>query len=197
MEYARQGTYVSKVIYYETIDDHETSEEGITETDKSLIRSASEGPIRYSKADDQVKGTVGTPAFLAPECVQGTGEAYSGKKAEIWAVGMTLALMLTGKLPYDGLTKYDIMEAIRTKPLNIKKSELFRGISSRAIDFLTNALNRNPKERFDALKLKVQWPKAVTIILGVNVDKRTSNGCTISKTVKKLHVFTICAPYTG
>lgn len=32
-----------------------------------------------SQDNDQVRGTIGTPAFLAPECVQGTGEAYSGK----------------------------------------------------------------------------------------------------------------------
>ncbi|KAL5970104.1 Serine/threonine-protein kinase GRIK1 [Taenia solium] len=109
-----------------------------------------------SRDNDKVRGTIGTPAFLAPECVQDTGEAYSGKKADIWAVGMTLALMLTGKLPYDGLTKYDVIEAIRTKPLNIKKSELFGCINTHAIEFLTNALNRNPKERLDALQLKVQ-----------------------------------------
>lgn len=29
MEYAKQGSYFSKVIYYQTIDDHETSEERV------------------------------------------------------------------------------------------------------------------------------------------------------------------------
>ncbi|KAH9285982.1 CBL-interacting protein kinase 15 [Echinococcus granulosus] len=132
------------------------------------------------QGDDQVSGTIGTPAFLAPECVQGTGEAYSGKKADIWALGITLALMLTGKLLYDGLTKYDVFEAIRMRPFDIENSELFRCISRHAVDLLTNALNRNPEERFDAMKLKVQSFNTVMPILGVNVDKNIS--------IKKLHV---------
>ncbi|EUB56694.1 CBL-interacting protein kinase [Echinococcus granulosus] len=128
------------------------------------------------QGDDQVSGTIGTPAFLAPECVQGTGEAYSGKKADIWALGITLALMLTGKLLYDGLTKYDVFEAIRMRPFDIEN----RCISRHAVDLLTNALNRNPEERFDAMKLKVQSFNTVMPILGVNVDKNIS--------IKKLHV---------
>ena len=33
---------------------------------------------------DLVRGTIGTPAFLAPECVQGTGEPYSGKVGHLF-----------------------------------------------------------------------------------------------------------------
>ncbi|VDM19836.1 unnamed protein product [Hydatigera taeniaeformis] len=111
--------------------------------------------VLESQDNDYLRGTIGTPAFLAPECVQGTGEAYSGRKADIWALGITLALMLTGKLLYDGFTKYDVIEAIRTKPLDIEKSELFKSVDIHVINLLENALNRNPEERFSALKLKV------------------------------------------
>ncbi|VDD82719.1 unnamed protein product [Mesocestoides corti] len=102
--------------------------------------------------DDLVRGTLGTPAFLAPECTQATGEAYSGKKADVWSAGITLAYMLTGKLLYDGLTKYDVMEAIRTEPIDVRKWT----ISEEVVDCLACALSRDPDERHSALKLKVR-----------------------------------------
>lgn len=51
------------------------------------------------KDDDNVSRTSGSPAFQAPEIA--TGEIkYSGMKVDVWALGVTTYLLLTGKVPF-------------------------------------------------------------------------------------------------
>ena len=40
----------------------------------------------------------GTPAYIAPEILRGDG--YSGFKADVWSLGITLYTMLTGTIPF-------------------------------------------------------------------------------------------------
>jgi serine/threonine protein kinase len=40
----------------------------------------------------------GTPGFTAPECL--TDDAYDGRAADMWALGVTLYMLLVGSSPY-------------------------------------------------------------------------------------------------
>ena len=58
-------------------DDNEVKVSALNVIEMQLIDFGSSAVLESD--DDLVRGTIGTSAFLAPECVQGTGEPYSGK----------------------------------------------------------------------------------------------------------------------
>lgn len=50
--------------------------------------------------DDNVTRTSGSPAFQAPEIATGA-PGYSGRKVDVWALGVTVYFLLTGKIPFE------------------------------------------------------------------------------------------------
>ena len=67
--------------------------------------------------DDIVMSTEGTYHFFAPEACDPSLDEYRGKPMDVWALGVTLYILLFMKVPWDGATEYQIMEAIRTQDL--------------------------------------------------------------------------------
>eukprot|EP00243_Klebsormidium_subtile_P004773 TRINITY_DN18925_c0_g1_i1.p1 TRINITY_DN18925_c0_g1~~TRINITY_DN18925_c0_g1_i1.p1 ORF type:complete len:815 (-),score=132.87 TRINITY_DN18925_c0_g1_i1:446-2890(-) len=52
----------------------------------------------FENDNDQLRRTPGTPAFTAPECCMGV--PYHGKPADMWALGVTLYVFVTGQYPF-------------------------------------------------------------------------------------------------
>jgi [calcium/calmodulin-dependent protein kinase] kinase len=52
----------------------------------------------------------GTPAFLAPEVC--AGKNYDGAAVDIWALGVTLYMMLFGTVPFLGNTLMETFKLI-------------------------------------------------------------------------------------
>lgn len=50
--------------------------------------------------DDNVTRTSGSPAFQAPEIATGA-PGYSGRKVDVWALGVTIYFLLTGSIPFE------------------------------------------------------------------------------------------------
>jgi len=72
---------------------------------------------------DIVKGCEGTTHFLPPEVCDYDITEYSGKAADVWALGVTLYAMLYNKVPFWGDSEYDLMENIMTQELQIPNEE--------------------------------------------------------------------------
>ena len=64
----------------------------------------------YSQAD-LVDKTRGSPAFQPPEVASGCG-CFSGFKVDVWAAGVTLYLISTGKVPFAGSSLISLFEKI-------------------------------------------------------------------------------------
>ena len=68
-------------------------------------------------AGDPVGGDTrlaGTPNFMAPETFDG---AVPTPAADVWALGATYFLMLTGRLPFAGRTLGELRRAVQTEPV--------------------------------------------------------------------------------
>jgi len=75
------------------------------------IKIADFGQAFKFEETDQVAKTKGTYHFLAPECLSNEG-SYSGKGADVWALGVVLYSALYTFLPFSGENITDLMDAI-------------------------------------------------------------------------------------
>ena len=74
------------------------------------------GIARILDATTRLTGTgmmIGTPHYMAPEQLEGTG---ADGAADMWALGATLYTAVEGTPPYDGATLTALMAAILTRP---------------------------------------------------------------------------------
>ena len=65
----------------------------------------------FEKDSDEVKGTGGSIRFMAPELLglKPKGQ-LSGKKIDMWALGVTLYNLLTNKFPFDSKSLITLRE---------------------------------------------------------------------------------------
>jgi serine/threonine protein kinase len=88
--------------------------------------------------------TLGTPNYISPEQVKGK---RGDGRSDIYAVGVMLYEMLTGKLPFTGSNP---MQAMNDRLLNypIPPSVLNASISPQLQEVIYRALERDPKNRY-------------------------------------------------
>ncbi len=104
------------------------------------------GIAKISEATVQLTGSgvVGTPAYMAPEMA--TGDVVT-PAVDIYALGVTLFQMLTGRLPFRGETPLSVMMAHASEPVpDVRelRPELPIGVSA----VVMRALAKNPAERY-------------------------------------------------
>lgn len=108
---------------------------------------------------------VGTRRYMSPEHLQG---GY-GAPADVWALGVTLYLMLMGHYPVGrGVSPRDspaMFDAIVNEEISFPE-----WLSVEAVDLLKGLLQRNTLERFDIAEIKSHpWMKGVDWI-GLRAD---------------------------
>jgi serine/threonine protein kinase/TolB-like protein len=119
-----------------------------------LENAAGEGPVRVVITDfgiarmsedgrGQTGGLIGTPAYMAPEQVE--GKPLDGR-ADLYALALMLAEMLSGKLPFAG----DNAFALAMARLRVEVPDLSAGhpIPAPLLAVLERALQRDPQRRF-------------------------------------------------
>ena len=85
----------------------------------------------------------GTPNYMAPEQIKGQ---RGSSRTDIYALGVILYEMLTGKLPFAGRNLYAAMQAkILKNPIPPRR--LRREISRELEEVILHALERNPRDR--------------------------------------------------
>ncbi|CCW60445.1 unnamed protein product [Phytomonas sp. EM1] len=120
----------------------------------------------------KIWGVKGTMLFLAPEVWKGS--STNGKPVDIWAMGVTLFTLLTGRLPFTTI------DAVRdpTKPVipteyGVEWTELLKGM-----------LEREPKKRMTVSQARLQVKKLINIQGKQNSTKELAD-CTPNEQQRK------------
>lgn len=123
----------------------------------------------------QAGGGIGTPEYMAPEQIEGRAEPRS----DFYALGISLYQMLSGQLPYDGATPYEVaLKQLSNPPPPIRR---VRPDLSPAIEaVLQRSLAKDPAARYssgrafaDAFHEAIVRPNAVPALLPIVSDQRT------------------------
>lgn len=96
--------------------------------------------------------TAGTPAFRAPETLKLGEHSYSGKAADIWALGATLYGFVYGNVPFVAHSVLSVYEKIKNEELKFPATP---NISDELKDLITRMLNKNPADRITLPQIKV------------------------------------------
>lgn len=100
----------------------------------------------FSKDSPELKTACGSPAYAAPEMIQ--GHPYT-KAADIWSAGILLYAMVVGRLPYDDPNIQKLLTKIVTEEVHYPSS-----LSFSLVDLLKRLLVKNPEQRITLTRLK-------------------------------------------
>lgn len=89
---------------------------------------------------------VGTPYYLGPELLN--KEGY-GPEVDLWACGVVLYIMLSGKFPFAGKSIRDYFEQVIHRQVWFPELE-WGDVSSAAKDLVVKLLDKNPRTRLTA-----------------------------------------------
>jgi serine/threonine protein kinase len=114
-------------------------------TDFGLARLADEPHLTLSGE------ILGTPAYLSPEQVRGDSSAID-HRTDIYSLGVTLYELVTGRKPFAGETRDQMLSAIcRTEP--VKPRRLNRCIPIDLETICVRAMEREPSRRYPSAAL--------------------------------------------
>ena len=104
------------------------------------------GLAKFTEGKIELTNTMmtGTAAYMAPEIAR---EGKSTKRADIYALGVILFEMLTGKLPYEGKTPYKVLSAHVNQPIPRIK-DIRSDLPDAVQDVIDKAIAKEPEDRF-------------------------------------------------
>jgi polar amino acid transport system substrate-binding protein len=104
------------------------------------------GLAKFTEGKIELTNTLmtGTAAYMAPEIAR---EGKSTKRADIYALGIILFEMLTGKLPYDGKTPYKVLSAHVNQPIPRIK-DLRSDLPDAVQEVIDTAIAKEPADRY-------------------------------------------------
>ena len=109
---------------------------------------------------------LGTPSYLSPELVQG---AKVDHHADMWAVGVILYEMLTGRRPFEAPTITSLIHRIVNEPLPALDPKALR-LPEALAAVATRALDKEPSRRFPDLN---EMAKALLAAIGATPPPET------------------------
>jgi serine/threonine-protein kinase len=110
---------------------------------------------------------LGTAAYMPPEQVNGK---RADRRADIWAFGVVLHEILTGKRPFTGETTAEILSSV------MKDQPSLEGLSATVRPLIARCLEKNPRQRLQAIgeaRIVLEHPES-----GTEVPRRAEVGPT-------------------
>jgi serine/threonine-protein kinase len=90
---------------------------------------------------------MGTPAAMSPE--QARGEAVD-HRTDIFSFGVVLYEMATGRIPFDGRSKADVLSSLLTQP-HVSALEVNKGIAPALSKVIDRTLEKDPNSRYQSM----------------------------------------------
>jgi hypothetical protein len=111
-------------------------------------RPRSEIAIRSGSEVTDIGQAMGTPAYMAPE--QGLNAAAVDHRADIYSLGCTLYVLLTGRPPFKGKTAMEVMTKHLQDPV-VRPEKIEPRVPRELSDILMRMLAKKPEERYPDL----------------------------------------------
>jgi 3-phosphoinositide dependent protein kinase-1 len=102
---------------------------------------------QFNDVRERSKSFCGTPEYVCPELLN--DDRSAGIEADMWSFGVLLFQLLSGKLPFRGITEYHTMLAVAAGDYTVPS-----WISSDATDLIKKLLVREPNLRLTAAEAK-------------------------------------------
>lgn len=105
-----------------------------------------------SLADPNISDTHGTYAFFSPEMC--SGEPYNPFLSDIWGLGMTLAILATGRVPFmtPNQPAQKLFDAIQNQPLELPRD---CPIDPQLADLIHRILTKDPLQRLTLQQIEL------------------------------------------
>jgi serine/threonine-protein kinase len=118
-----------------------------------------DAPTLRKMADTGVEMVIGTPAYMCPELVRGEEADHRG---DIYSVGVILYELLTGRLPFEGMSTMDVLLAhAADAPPAMSDGKVWVPPPIEAV--VKRCLAKDPEDRpASAWELAQQYEKALT-----------------------------------
>lgn len=108
--------------------------------------------IDTARSKEELTTIVGTPAYIAPEVIDGR----YGEECDVWSLGVIMYLMLSGQLPFFSSNARDLFEKIQHEDLTFNDG--FQGTSHFAKDLIRRLLIKDPEQRITCAEaLQHRW----------------------------------------
>ena len=106
-------------LHYQGVVHRDIKPDNLLLTENGRVKISDFGSAcRIPDGNDTMFDTCGTRTFFAPEMCSGEGLAYHGKKADVYAAGVVLYVLLFLKLPFIADTPSELFEKIRREEPN-------------------------------------------------------------------------------
>jgi serine/threonine protein kinase len=96
----------------------------------------------------QVNKIVGTIEFMAPELIEGKQASVF---SDIYAMGVTMYELVSGKLPFESDTDYNLMQSILKKRA-MPPDKLNPSVPKALSDIILKAMEKNPENRYQTAR---------------------------------------------
>lgn len=117
--------------------------------DKNLnVKLCDFGISKLMKPNKAITEHIGTPVYLAPEIISEKG--YTGFAADIWSLGVTAYISLTGEVPFKGSTIGELKKNILLFKFS---SQIKKRFSNKWGNILQDMLKKKPSNRISAENL--------------------------------------------
>lgn len=119
--------------------------ENILVDDKGYLKVIDYGLAKIYKDDEVSHSFCGTPEYIAPEMLEGTGHDMS---VDWWAVGILMYEMMFGVTPFFNRNKHVLQSKIKnSKVVFPDKSRYVIEYSDECVDLITSLLSKKREER--------------------------------------------------